>query len=386
MQPRLAAPRDHLTSPVDVVAIVESDDLEVDAGLDLVDSTGQKMQDISEVLQPEGSHVERDATRGIHGTCQLQIAVALNWGADRVRPWMTLTSRQHGQTIRANLGHYLLTTPERTTKGSDPSDPGVSRNLYVVEGYDLLEVLNTPIGRTYRAAAGAKYLEVAKDLLLEYEPDARVLVDPAAADLELPAARTWGMEETGLAIVNGLLSAVGYRGVWNDWNGAFRFDRWRPLAQRPPEWTYDTTSPTSIVGEERAEIADYFDVPNVWVFIVNRPAIGVASGTDGSNGRLVVENIDDGPTSIAGRGGLIRRRVVTLDAADGASLAEQANRIVAADRQLVTRRTLAVGCNPLHWHLDVVTLRDDTLGSGKFLVPAWTLPLDGSDMLLQVEA
>jgi len=56
-----------------------------------------------------------------------------------------------------------------------------------------------------------------------------------------------------------------------------------------------------------------------------------------------------------------------------------------ANTRIVNYVSVAVSPNPIHDHFDVVDFVDAALGvNGRYLVTEWSLPLDGSDMTLEL--
>jgi hypothetical protein len=367
-----------------VKALLEADEIEFDARLERVDFDLVWQADLTDHFEPDGSSVTWTARTGVHRSCTLQLTTELDWATSLVRP-ITI-ARAGGLELEVVRGTFLLHRVDRQASDADP-------DTIPAQGLDRLELLNTEPGRTVRVAAGVSYLQAAIDLIVEIDPAtdpaALILADQTNAGVLLDADRVWeaSRRHTYLAIVNGLLLAAGYRAVWADHLGRYRLDLYQTAALRPPEWTYDTTDEaTTIVHPERSESAAWWDVPNEWVFVRNRPAAGVAGTTDdGTDGRLVVTNQSDGPTSIDQRGGVVRRRTVSVDAATAEALAAQAADVVADDSQVVRARRLTVDPNPLHGHLDVVQVIDEELGTGKALITDWTAPMTDEPMLLTAE-
>lgn len=411
MQLANAAPRDDLTA-AQVSSLIEAENLQVSAGLELLDADENLIEDISADLV--GGTVDRGNYRSIHGTCRLRISRELAWGSQRVKPYLVLTGPQQpttealtvvgdvltvggepltvdiaDTTVRArfNLGVFLLSTPERRA-GETPA-------TYDVDGYDKLEILAHPHGTTFSAAAGAAYLTLVADLIAA-AGESKVLLDQSAAATVLPTARVWplvrqsdddGATEgaTTLQIINALLESVGYRSLWVDQDGFYRSEPYRSPAERGAEWTYSADSATTTVAEDRTASADYFATPNRWVFVRNDPA--AASFPAEGDGIYTVVNQSDGLTSVDARGRTITR-VVPLDASSQASLVKQGDRIVENDKRLDDWLALSVSLNPLHGHFDVVSVTDAQLGltGAKYVVTDWSLPLDGSDMTLDLKA
>lgn len=358
------------------IAIVECDAPQIDAGLDLLDSNDVLIRDISADLVAKGSEIAHNVYATIHGTCTLKVARSLLWGSQRVRPWMRVTDTVTGATLRKNLGVYLPIVPSRPV-GSTPIE-------YAVRGFDKLEVLNHSYGASYSLAVGAPILAAVRALIIAAGETA-ILIDSTGDAKVQATARVWPLDERTFTIhiINDLLDSVGYRGLWCDLDGNYRSEPYTAPSGIAPMWTYNAQSARTIVGKDRVETADYFGVPNRWVFVRDDPAGTIpVEGT----GIYTVNNLSDGPTSQTARDRVIPA-VIKLDAADQASLVVQGDRVVERDKRVDRRVELVVGPHPFHGHFDVVTYVDSDLGpTASMLVNEWHLPLDSSDMSLKLKA
>lgn len=364
MQPLTADPRGHLTD-TQVRDLLTAPALSVAAGLELLNTSNVVTADISDDLA--GGSVAHDGTAAVHGTCTLQIQRPLAWGVDRVRPFMTLDD---GTTqARFNLGVYVLTTPT-TSRGEDPT-------TYDVTGYDLLHLLQDTPGDTYVVTAGTTYDQAVRDAVDASGIGAPLLLDGTWQDQTLPTAMVWALTEepaSWLRIINDLLFAIGYRGLWADENGTLRSEPYGNPAGRAVEWVFNTSDQhTNLVGEDRTVTEDVWGRPNWWRFVRR----GMATAPTEGDGLYTVENIDQGPSSQAFLGGRVVRRVVYLDAPTQGFLEAQGDRIVAEDTAVTRTLTLAVEPLPIAGHLDVVQVLDDGTDD-KAQVISWELPLDGS--------
>ena len=372
MQTLTAAPRDHLTA--DQVRQIVAGNITVDIGADLLDTDGQYLDDLTADLQPSG-HIEHRSHRVIHRTCRMQLARELQWGAVRIRPWMTLASG--GLTMKAYLGVFLLETPTMSS-GEEP-------RTWTVEGYDLLAGLNGEVGRTYRVAAGTRVGAAVEQAVADSGLTVTVNISGSGDSPAIPNDMTWSVRDdvTWLRVVNDLLAAGGYRAAYVSAAGSLRSEPYLAPSARPTEWNYDADAADTTVGVAADVEKDLWGVPNTWVFYVDDPAQG--EPVEGSTMYTVV-NQSDGLTSIDNRG----RTVVAkraLEAADYTSLVSQGDQLVEQDRQVVTKAKMTVGPNPLHGHFDIVDVAHPDAGvTGRWQVSSWRLPLDGSDMDLEARS
>lgn len=369
MQPYVDLPRITKTSAQIVHLIRDAPDLTVSAGLELLDQNLGVLEDITDRLA--GGQVQRQSYADLHGAATLAVEGELDWGSAIVRPYMVLTSA--GVSARFNLGAYYTNTPV-TELGSTPI-------TFAVQGIDILDGLNTPVGEAYSIPSGASYLSTVESILIQ-EGFTQYVIDTSATNATLPTARAWVIDEntTWLKIVNDLLGSVGYQGIWSDWDGKLRAQPYVTPANRRPEWTYDVVQLTSMVTLQRSLERDFYKVPNRWVFVRSNNVDGTTPVL--GDGLYIATNQSAGPTSIEARGGRVITRVMAIDVADQTSLVAAAQISIDADLKLATKVRLGTSPNPLHWHFDVMTYDDPAVGppTQKALCTSWVLPLDGGNM------
>lgn len=368
MQPIITPVRAHLTEAQVVWLIRDAPGLEFAAGCELVDTNLTVLADLSDVLQD--GVVERQSYADLHGTATLTLERALDWGQALVRPYMVVSAS--GIEARFNLGAYYTSAPKGTL-GADPE-------IFEVTGYDILDVLNTPVGESYAVAKDEGYLFAVEQILIN-EGVTQYLIDQSRADATLPSPRVWPMDEntTWLSIVNDLIGAVGYAGIWSDWDGRLRVQPYRSPSSRPAEWLYDLDIATTMLGPDRPYERDLYRSPNRWVFYRANNIDGPAP-VEG-NGVFTYVNTSAGPTSVLARGGRVFTKPVPLDVADQAALVDAGRRVVDADLRNPVKVTPSTSPNPLHWHFDRVALLDPAMGPfNQMLATSWKLPLNGDDM------
>lgn len=377
MQGLTAPPREVLTV-AQVRALLLSEALQVSAGAELLSANLMPVRDLSDDLL--GGAIDWNLRANIHGTCDLTLSAALTWGVDLVRPYMTLSDA--AVTARFNLGVYALTTPERTV-GADPV-------IYAVQGFNRIYLLDREVGADLVLVAGTTYRAALLDVFGQAGLSG-VSIDGSAADSTLPATRTWPLVATStdpdqtkapvtwLRVVNDLLSAINFRGVWADENGQFRCSAYKAPAQRPSEFEFDADSGLTIVGAARTVVEDVWRTPNRWVFRQTNRAVGAPAPTEG-DGIYTVVNQSDGATSIDARG-LTWTSVVDYEAATHATLVSLGDRRVASDRRVTQQLKVTTGPLPVAGHADVFTYRDLALGADrKVQAVSWRMDLLGADM------
>lgn len=148
-----------------------------------------------------------DAEIKVTLSCRIDYDGSLDLLSDRLRPYQIINGEAWP------MGEFIVSTASEVER-----DGG---HWWEVEAYDQTLLLRqaTTIG-ALRFAAGTTYLDAAKSLLADVGIG-RVIASPSsltiAEDLE-----DWEIGTSYLSIINDLLSAIGYRSIWFDRNGAAR--------------------------------------------------------------------------------------------------------------------------------------------------------------------
>lgn len=344
-------------------ALLTARNVEFTAGLELLDTQGRLVEDISPDLA-DGS-IEYDNQASVHGSCRLSIMRRLQWGRDRVRPYVVVSDGR--SSLRINQGVYVLTTPSEE-RGEDPQ-------TFDVTGYNLLHLLQDGPGDTYVAAAGTSYLQAVRDVLTAAGMTVPLYIDGTLQATALPADRVWALADGGaswLGIIDDLLDEIGYTHLWADRDGSLRSSPYMDPSIRPSEHTFDTSDDgANIVHQDRRTVENVAAAVNHWRFVRDDMDHQPTEG----DGIYTVENLADGATSQEALGRVVRK-VTNLRAADQASLVAQGNRIVTEDKQVTRTVELDIDPFPALGHADVVTLVDAGL-TEKLPVAAWSLSLTG---------
>lgn len=383
MQPLLDGPRIDLTE-AQVKALLQSHStIEIGFGAIGLDGDFAETADISDYLS--GGEVDSDVTQTVHRTCTLNIdadVTGTGWSylSGFIKPYMTITDVATQTQARFNLGVYTLTTPTMTLSTTPPT--------LQFQGYDLVYLLNQPVGDSYEVPAGSDPAQAAADAISLAIPEVEVVVTQSGSFL--PGQLSWPFDAsqpvTFLTIVQTLLASIGYREVWVDWEGRFHIEPFVDLQQEQFEWTFDRDADDSIVAEGATQDIDIFNVPNWWRFVMadltDTPVEGVSQFTWD-------DTSPNNPGSTINRGRTIRHiESVTVTSYD--DLVDYAQRTIAANLSPSEAFDVKTQPFPIAWHMDVIQFLDASLADGLPTAPGterrvvsvtWKLPLDGqSDM------
>lgn len=359
MQPPTVAPREAYTADEITELIRDTPSREIGSGLELIDMALEVEEDLTDWFA--GGSVGRESFANLHGSASFELLRPLDWGRSLVRPYYTIND------VRFDLGAYFTSVPT-TEVSQDPT-------TYKIEGYDILLRLANRVGSSYSLASGELILTAVETILIA-QGFSRYTIDQYAAASTMPAARVWPIDDntTWLTVVNDLLAAVGYQGIWSDWSGLLRCERYTSPRDRGAEWVYNGDGDASQLSVVRTVNRDYFDVPNRWIACRQNNIEG-ATPVEG-DGVYTFTNEIDGPTSVEARGRVITGPLILVDAADQAALVTAVQQRVAADMSVPTTIELSLPlANPLHWHFDRCYVVDSALGMHEVVVTKWVLPL-----------
>jgi hypothetical protein len=365
-----AIPREGLTE-AEVVAVIRDDaGVRTSAGLEVIGMDLLSIEDITDVFAGQGK-VTRGSYDTIHAKADLTLEAELDWGGVLLRPYM-LFHRTQGEPVRFNLGAYFPVVP-----GWDVEE---LPQVYAMEGFDILDRLADPVGESYSVVEGTSYVGAVEQILTELGY-VRFSISAEYASSTLPSTRSWAIDPnlTWLTIVNDLLNAIAYEGIWSDWDGRLISNPYRSPRERASEWTYDSLPLTSMIARKRRLETDFYRAPNRWVFYRTNDVDG-AVPVEG-DGIFTFINESNGPTSVEARNNRVLSKVLGLEAADHDALVRQGEQIIAEDLLPKTRIPVSTAPNPLHWHFDRCTIADEALGPVyEVLDTRWSLPLSGEDM------
>lgn len=175
-------------SLAEIKLLIESENLIVQGGLDLLDANDNFLADLTVRMDDTRSEVVFEHSSKIRTRAKIVVVDELDWGRQRLRPWIELsngwddrlpdpvtwegepvfdssgsaitygtTDRPGSLRERWNLGVFLMETPRRVL--------GETPVTYEVDCYDKTVLLETPVGRTVHLAAGDLLLDIAAELI-----------------------------------------------------------------------------------------------------------------------------------------------------------------------------------------------------------------------------
>ena len=375
MQPPTDGPRSGFTLAQVRYLIEQSSSFDTTMGMQLLDQDLNVLGDISDGLG--SAQVSRDSFANIHASLSFSIDQPLDWGNAIVRPYMTFSGPVSptgpNSTMMFYLGCYVTDTPQ--------DDLSEDVSTFAATGYDIVSILDDPVGDAYSIDAGQSPLAQVESILMQ-RGFSQYIIDQGQGGAVLASAKTYTIDDnvSWLVIVNDLLNTVGYAGIWSDWNGVLRAQVYDTPSDRSPEWLMTDDPAVTLLSQRRKRQRDFYATPNHWVFYRNTSTEG--DQPSNSNGfRYEYTNQSDGDTSVYARGGRVKTKVVGVDASDNLAVIQQAQQTIDADMLVPTVISIETAPFPMAWHMDRIEVSDAGLGVAlQVLASSWSLNLDGSDM------
>jgi hypothetical protein len=374
VQPPTDGPRSDYTAAQVRYLIENSSSFDTDMGLEVID-LNLNVIDADAGAYMSAATIRRSNYADIHASADFTFSAAMGWGRDIVRPFMTFTgptSPGSGlSTMKFYQGAYFLDTPDEDLSESPPTIDAT--------GYDILSILDDPIGDDYAIDIGESYLARVEEILLA-RGVTKYHIDQDAYDRLAISPMTYTLEDnpTWLQVVNDCCAAVGYQGIWTDWNGAFQVRDYTSPALRAPEWTLTADMENTLLTQRRKRSRDFYSAPNRWVFYQSSST--ETQPVDG-NGRFEYINQTVGDTSVEARGRVITAPPVGKEVPFHGVLVAVARLQIDRDMLIPTKWSIDTAPLPLAWHMDRYRVTDPTIGTARDVIGmSWSLNLDGSDM------
>lgn len=323
---------------------------------ELLDRNNQKKFEIDEIESCSiSNNALADIKRKISFTLHKEYDI--DWGNDRIKPWIWLKMPDGGYA-KYPQGVFLLTTPPVVSE-----ETGSHRSI---EGYDLLLVLlDDRVADRYVVNAGTNVTEKVVEILTGAGFS---VTNIQPSDKVLPSDREWELGTPKLRIINNLLSMINYAGLVMDESGIPKSHTYIAPERRMAEYTYATDDISVILPG--AELAiDFFDVPNRWIGIVSNPELEPLFS-------VYTNENPDSPTSTVNRGRIIVHEPIEYEATDQEVLDRLVENKASWDSQIYQKLRFNSGLMPFHSNSDVYKVSHDGLKtSEKYSETSWGMEL-----------
>lgn len=325
---------------------------------ELLNSSNAKIGDLTNILS---CSIDHDAEAEVKRTAKFTVRDdgSINYLSNRIKPWARIKMPDGGYA-EWPLGVFLLTSPNRKIDVAGV----LTRD---VDAYDqALVCQDDNVSTRYYVANNYLYTDAINELLAGITGLGGYSI--TTSTLRLPAALEWDPGTTKFKIINDLLAAINYTGLWFDGAGVARATPYVSPAAAASAYTYATDA-FSVVVPEAEQTIDIYGVPNRWVLLVSTP--------DRPTLRSVITNTNPlSATSTVSRGRTITK-VVLDDAVNQTTLDARAAKMMELDSLAYSVYHWQTGLMPVHEYLDIVTLDypDMNVSNVKLQETRWSMDL-----------
>lgn len=222
-----------------------------------------------------GGNLAWNANADLPGTGTISLSErgqSIDYSSNRVRVWWSVEGHEEWP-----LGVYVLAAPAVTyTEAGQTRDITLIDKLTVVRDDVLTSTLQIPAGANIVAAAVQQ---------IRATGESRIAVTDSASTLT--NAMTWDPGTPRLRVVNDLLAAAGYWGLWTDRWGQFRVEPYVPAATRGEAWAFEEGAASIHSPSWEYELA-LWDATNLVVMVSQADSAGTV---------WVAKAEDDNPAS-----------------------------------------------------------------------------------------
>lgn len=292
-----------------------------------------------------GGHVEINTNRAVYGQGDLVIDASpsdpvegaltvadIDWASDRVRVWWEVEGVEPWP-----LATMLLDRAVRQESATG--------TRWRVDLLDKLTVFAQEEMGTISYPSGAHPTDIVAALIAGAGESAIMLT---ASDEALTTGLTWVSDDrpTRLRIINDLLAAIGYRGVYADGLGQYIIEPYAPPQDRSPVWTFQEGE-WAIHSPSWTRTQDGHDV-------INRlRCLSQASGDETALEVVVTNDNPHSPYSTVSRGRVISRTDTGIEVTSLAALTSIAQQRLLAASSPTARLDISHAPLPLPVHARV---------------------------------
>lgn len=387
------------------LTLLSAPNLQVTSGLELLDTNLIATDDLTEFMIPAGGSVRWDGSATVNRTFSAGLKVELAWNRDLVRVYRTYTDDLSGITCRGDKGVFIAAAPTQ--------DLASTPTVWQVTGQDQMAWLNRSIDQSFTFAANSNVFAAIKQVIgaagvrpFTIDPFQKTALIPTTMSYSLPTSgeslssaslvtpplpgssqQDASGAPTYLQILNDLAALINYQAPYFDSSGQGQLQQNLPFDQRTPTFLFDSRVP-NVVSQPRSltRIPPPF---NSWRFLSSSlPDVsGLPAVPTVGNGIVILENFDDGPSSIRQMNGMRFSTTVSLPASSQDALEAQGAAYVAAASRAAVSASVTTRAFPASGHFDVFAWYDPVLADGLWLgaggpsvlvaATSWVEALDG---------
>lgn len=331
---------------------------------ELLTAGNLKIRDLDNVL---AGSISNDYTAEIKRTAKFSISDdnSINYLSQRIRPWAGIMMPD-GNFMEWPMGVFLLTSPKRNVNISGT----IVRD---VEAYDQTMVLiDDTVTSRYYVGPDVQYTAAVSEILANTMGIGGYSI--VESNTRTVSALEWEPGTPKFKIIDDLLTAINYEGLWFDSFGTARAAPYIAPIDRAADFTYQTDNLSTILPDATVDV-DYYKVPNRWVLIVSSP--------DQPALRAEIQNNNPfSPTSTINRGRIVTKVITGVVAPNQGVLNSIAERYRDEDGQLFETVEFKTGLMPVHENGDVYDFAYFDLSvAGRFLELSWDVDLvQGAEM------
>jgi len=262
----------------------------------------------------------------------LDLGENIDYSAGRVRVWWQVAGEPEWP-----LGVYVMAAPTEAHSGA-----GVARDISLID--KLAVPRDSALTATFQVAKGANIVAAAVSVLTGI---GEVRVAATESSKTLTNAMTWDPGTSRLTVINDLLAAAAYAGLWTDRFGQYRIEPYVEPAQRAVTWEFEE-------GESAIHSPDWQYELDLWS--ASNTVILTSQADDAGTvyRSVAIDNNPASPTSTVSMG-----RTLNPIVQEGVEASSQADLNAQAARMLLDASNVAGKINVSHaavpvWYGDVV--------------------------------
>ena len=344
----------------------------------LRDFNGTLVEDVSRRFVAQGSYIRRDSTAEIDGTAVFNFTDVEDFDFGRHLLECEVEIRDtygRERPVKYKMGRWVMQPPDISLD---------SNELVSINCLDVVSLISTRLEAVFSVGPGTNVASAITSLLRRHgivglSGTVNEEGQPLEIPFELSTYGNWNITDpvTYLQIINQMLEASAYVGMYADRFGQLASYPWTELKRLNPRWDFDYTIPNgSNIVSPTKRLGQKEQVPNVWVGVatpVDQPGEGEAQIP-----RIVLSAGTGSPYSIEAQGGRRNPRVLQFKVSSVEQLEKSLRQLQEEDLTRSERVEIHCGPLPLLWQADPVRVHIPPLDLNNRLgvCREWHFPFD----------